>query len=93
MTFDKLVSRDIEDYFHGRKIKDKMLKKLEIVLNSINQVLEDAEERQYKSPNVMNWLDQLKEAMYEVELLLDEVANETSRQKLEAKFEPATSKR
>jgi len=70
-----------------------MLKKLEIVLNSINQVLEDAEERQYKSPNVMNWLDQLKEAMYEVELLLDEVANETSRQKLEAKFEPATSKR
>jgi len=41
----------------------------------------------------MNWLDQLKEAMYEVELLLDEVANETSRQKLEAKFEPATSKR
>ncbi|QCD95737.1 disease resistance protein RPM1 [Vigna unguiculata] len=69
-----------------------MLKKLEVVLNSINQVLEDAEERQYKSPNVMNWLDQLKEAMYEAELLLDEVANETLRQKLEAKFQPATSK-
>jgi len=45
VTFDKLASRDIEDYFHGRKIKDKMLKKLEIVLNSINQVLKDVEER------------------------------------------------
>lgn len=92
VTLDKLASRDIQDYFHGSKLKDKMLKKLDIVLNSINQVLEDAEERQYKSSNVMNWLDQLKEAIYEAELLLDEVANEASRQKLEAEFQPATSK-
>ncbi|KAG2372571.1 putative disease resistance protein [Vigna angularis] len=92
VTLDKLASRDIQDYFHGSKLKDKMLKKLDIVLNSINQVLEDAEERQYKTSNVMNWLDQLKEAIYEAELLLDEVANEASRQKLEAELQPATSK-
>ncbi|ESW20983.1 hypothetical protein PHAVU_005G031200 [Phaseolus vulgaris] len=92
VTFDRLASRDVKDYFHGRKLKDKMLIKLGIVLNSINQVLEDAEERQYKTPNVMKWLDQLKEAIYEAELLLDEVANEASRQKLEAEFDPATSK-
>ncbi|KAG5099293.1 hypothetical protein JHK82_044345 [Glycine max] len=92
VTFDRLASSDIKDYFHGRKLKDEMLKKLDIVLNSINQVLEDAEERQYRSPNVMKWLDELKEAIYEAELLLDEVATEASRQKLEAEFQPATSK-
>ena len=71
---------------------DEMLKRLDIVLNSINQVLEDAEEKQYRSPNVMKWLDELKEAIYEAELLLDEVATEASRQNLEAEFQPATSK-
>ncbi|RDX66572.1 putative disease resistance RPP13-like protein 1, partial [Mucuna pruriens] len=92
VTLDRLASRDIKDYFHGRKLKDEMLKKLDIALNSISQVLEDAEERQYKSPNVMKWLNELKEAIYEAELLLDEVATEVSRQKLEAEFQPATSK-
>ncbi|XP_020226664.1 putative disease resistance RPP13-like protein 1 [Cajanus cajan] len=92
VTFDRLASRDILNYFHGRKLKDEMLKKLGIALNSINQVLEDAEERQYRSPNVMKWLDELKEAIYEAELLFDEVATEALRLKLEAQFQPATSK-
>ncbi|RZB80582.1 putative disease resistance RPP13-like protein 1 [Glycine soja] len=57
-----------------------------------SKVLEDAEEKQYRSPNVMKWLDELKEAIYEAELLLGEVATEASRQNLEAEFQPATSK-
>ncbi|KAK7323364.1 hypothetical protein VNO77_26835 [Canavalia gladiata] len=92
VIFDRLASSDIKDFFLGRKLKDGLLKKLEIALNSINQVLEDAEERQYKSPNVMKWLDELKETMYEAELLLDEVATEASRQKLEAEFQSSMSK-
>ncbi|KAK7401325.1 hypothetical protein VNO78_12716 [Psophocarpus tetragonolobus] len=91
VTFDRLASSEIKAYFHGRKLKDEMLKRLDIALNSINQVLDDAEQRQYKNPNVMKWLDELKEAIYEAELLLDEVATEASRQKLEAEFQPATS--
>ncbi|KAL2337129.1 hypothetical protein Fmac_011575 [Flemingia macrophylla] len=79
-TLDKLALSEIKDYFNVRKFKDETLNKLDFALNSINQVLDDAEEMQYKSPNVMKWLDDVKEAIYELDLLLDEVATEVSRQ-------------
>ncbi|GAU20828.1 hypothetical protein TSUD_120200 [Trifolium subterraneum] len=57
---ERLASRDFRDYFHER-----VGKKLEIILDSINQVLDDAETKQYQMQNVKKWLDDLKyEAFY-----------------------------
>jgi len=55
------------------------VEKLEITLNSINQVLDDAETKQYQNQHVKNWLDRLKHEVYEVDQLLDEIARNEKR--------------
>ncbi|GAU51662.1 hypothetical protein TSUD_120140 [Trifolium subterraneum] len=37
-----------------------VVRKLEITLLSINEVLDDAETKQYKDPKVKNWVDDLQ---------------------------------
>ncbi|GAU51663.1 hypothetical protein TSUD_120150 [Trifolium subterraneum] len=66
---ERLASRDFRDYFHER-----VGKKFEIILDSINRVLDDAETKQYQMQNVKKWLDDLKYEAYEVEQLLDAIA-------------------
>ena len=43
VTFEKLASAGIEDYFRGRKHNEKLLKRLNITLLSINAVVDDSE--------------------------------------------------
>ncbi|XP_058721417.1 putative disease resistance RPP13-like protein 1 [Vicia villosa] len=71
---ERVVSGDYKDIF-----KKRMVNKLEINLNSINQVLDDAETKQYQNPNVRIWLDDIKHEVYEVEQLLDEIATSAQR--------------
>jgi len=69
VTIEKLASKD----FRGC-LRKGSVKKHEITLNSIHQLLDDAEIKQYQSLNVKNWLDGLKHEVYEVDQLLDEIA-------------------
>ncbi|WJX60321.1 hypothetical protein P8452_45545 [Trifolium repens] len=71
---DRLTSRVVIDYFGGE-----LVKRLEITLSSMNKVLDDAETKQYQNPNVKNWLDDLKNELYELEQVLDMVAIDTQR--------------
>ncbi|KAK2440157.1 putative disease resistance RPP13 protein [Trifolium repens] len=73
-AFERLASKDFKDLFHKG-----LVKKLEITLNSINQLLDDAEIKQYQNQNVKNWLDDLKHEIYEVDQLLDEIATNVQR--------------
>lgn len=92
VALERLASRDILDYFRGRKLKEGLLEKLDIALLSINQIIEDAEERQYINPNVKRWLDKLKDAVFKAEDLLDEIATEAAQQKLDAEHRAMTCK-
>lgn len=83
MTFDKLASAEIWDYFRGSKLNEKLLKRLNIALLSINAVVDDAEQMQIRNRHVKAWLDAVKDAMFEVEDLLDEVDTQVSRCKVE----------
>ncbi|KAJ7949557.1 Disease resistance protein [Quillaja saponaria] len=76
VAFDRLASREIVDYVQGRKLKEGLLKKLKITLLSINQLLDDAEEKQIRNPNVKEWLHELKDAVFDAEDLLDDIATE-----------------
>ncbi|XP_054792768.1 putative disease resistance RPP13-like protein 1 isoform X3 [Prosopis cineraria] len=93
LALERLASCDILDFFRVRKIQDGfLLKRLDITLNCIDKVIEDAEERQYRDPPVKRWLDELKDAVFRAEDLMDEIATEASRQKLQLQFHPATGK-
>ncbi|CAJ2638993.1 unnamed protein product [Trifolium pratense] len=86
-AFERLASKDFKDLFHNKGL----LKKLEITLNSINQLLDDAETKQYQNRNVKNWLDELKHEVYEVDQLLDEIALEQRKSKAKRFFSTLTN--
>jgi len=92
VTFEKLASAEIGAYFRGRKFSEKLLKKLNITLLSINAVVDDAELKQIKNRHMKAWLDAVKDAVFEAEDLLDEIDIEVSRCNREAEFESSADK-
>ncbi|KAL3750475.1 hypothetical protein ACJRO7_011474 [Eucalyptus globulus] len=90
VLLETLASRELLNFARRVKI-DKLLKKWETMLTSIDQVLIDAEDRQLTGdPNVKLWLKDLRNLAYDIEDLLDEFAIESMENK--SKMEPATSK-
>ncbi|XP_040993324.1 putative disease resistance RPP13-like protein 1 [Juglans microcarpa x Juglans regia] len=73
LFFERVASREFVDFFRIRKLDGRLLKRLEIALLSANAVLEDAEEMQFTKPMVKLWLDELKDAVYDAEDILDEI--------------------
>ncbi|KAG6632573.1 putative disease resistance protein At3g14460 [Carya illinoinensis] len=84
VLFERVASPEFVDFFRSRKLDGGLLKRLEIVLLSANAVLEDAEEMQFTKPIVKKWLDELKDAVYDAEDILDVIHTEVLRRKLEA---------
>lgn len=74
---ERIASTDFRAYFH-----EEVEKKLEITLDSINKVLDDAEAKQYRNKKVRNWLNDLKHEADEVEQILDMIATDVQRKKL-----------
>ena len=83
VAFDRAASREVLDYLNGRKLIDRLVQKLKLELMSAGAVLNDAEEKQITDPAVKKWLDELKDAVYVADDLLDEIAYEALRCKLE----------
>nr|POE56110.1 putative disease resistance rpp13-like protein 1 [Quercus suber] len=92
VAFDRVAPRDVVNFLKGSKRIDGLVQKLKIVLISANSVLNDAEEKQFTDSNVKQWLDELKDAVYVADDLLDEIATEALRPKLEAEFQTSNSK-
>ncbi|KAL4600676.1 hypothetical protein ACB092_11G215400 [Castanea dentata] len=84
VAFDRVASREVLDYLNGRKLIDRLVKKLKMELVSAGAVLNDAENKQITDPAVKKWLDELKDAVYVADDILDEIAYEALRCKLEA---------
>ena len=63
VLFDRMASREVFYFIRGKKLTDGLLKKLKILLLSVNTVLNDAEEKQITSLTVKN--DELRDAVYD----------------------------
>ncbi|XP_062081282.1 putative disease resistance RPP13-like protein 1 [Humulus lupulus] len=83
VLFDRLASKEVLDFFRGDKLNQKLLKRLKTVLLSANALLNDAEEKQPGDNNVKNWLDELKEVLYEADHVMDKISTEALRLKME----------
>ncbi|KAJ4848840.1 hypothetical protein Tsubulata_037990 [Turnera subulata] len=84
VLLERLASREVLDFFTATKLDHRLLKKLQITMISVNGLLDDAEEKQISRPAVVRWLDELKDAAYQADDLLDEIAYESIRLEAEA---------
>nr|XP_034893046.1 putative disease resistance protein At3g14460 [Populus alba] len=78
---DRLASRQVLGFFKSHKLDDGLLEKLKETLNTVNGLLDDAEEKQITNRAVKNWLNDVKHGVYEAEDILDEINYEDLRSK------------
>ncbi|RVW70955.1 putative disease resistance RPP13-like protein 1 [Vitis vinifera] len=84
VLFDRLASSEVLDFIRGQKLSDSLLSKLKIKLLIVDAVLNHAEVKQFTEPAVKEWLLHVKGTLYDAEDLLDEIATEALRCKMEA---------
>ncbi|XP_034700907.1 putative disease resistance RPP13-like protein 1 [Vitis riparia] len=84
VLFDRLASREVVKFIRGHELDDALLKKLKRKLRTVHAVLNDAEAKQITNPAVKEWMDELKVVVYDAEDVLDEIATEDLRCKIEA---------
>ncbi|KAK4608599.1 hypothetical protein RGQ29_002133 [Quercus rubra] len=87
-----MASQEVVKFIRGRKVPATLLAKLKTWCLTLNKVLNDAEEREITDTSVKEWLDELKDAVYHAEDLLDEIATEALRCQVEADFGTSTNK-
>ncbi|XP_057499193.1 putative disease resistance RPP13-like protein 1 [Actinidia eriantha] len=89
VLFDRLASPEVVNFFRGPKRNhgDKLLQKLNLSLRGMKPVLDDAETRQITDQSVQEWVDELKHVVYQADDLLDEIATEALRLKVESVYE------
>ncbi|KOM49456.1 hypothetical protein LR48_Vigan08g028300 [Vigna angularis] len=92
LLFDKLDSHQVLHYFRGRNLDEKLLKKLKRNLMDINAVIDDAEQKQFSNSLVKEWLDEVRDVLYDAEDLLEQIDYEFSKAKLEGEFQTSSSK-
>ncbi|XP_028803913.1 putative disease resistance RPP13-like protein 1 [Neltuma alba] len=89
---DLISSREFRDFVKNRKLNVSLLDELKITLLMLGAVLNDAEEKQITRPEVKEWLEELKDAIYDAEDLLDEINTESLRCKVEQDSQNAANK-
>ncbi|KAB2031602.1 hypothetical protein ES319_D05G315800v1 [Gossypium barbadense] len=87
VLLDRIVSADVRGFIKGKKLEAMLLNKLKPPLMSVKAVLDDAENKQITNPNVKSWIDELKDAVYDAEDLLDDISTEALRNKIESEHQ------
>nr|XP_023899480.1 putative disease resistance protein At3g14460 [Quercus suber] len=92
VLFAKMTSQEVVNFIRGRKVPATLLTELKMLCLTLSKVLNDAEEREITDTNVKEWLDELKDAVYHAEDLLDKIATEALRCQVEADSGTSTRK-
>ena len=82
---DKLTSTEFRDYITKTKLNESLMEEMETTLLALDVVLDDAEEKQILQPKIKQWLDRLKDAIFDAEDLLNEISYDALRCKVEKK--------
>ncbi|KAM3733832.1 hypothetical protein ACB098_11G167900 [Castanea mollissima] len=82
--FERLASPLVRNFFGDRDFDQTLFDKMKTVLLTVNAVLSDAEEKQITNMAVKEWVNELKDAAYHAEDLLDEIATIALQCELEA---------
>ncbi|KAL1324698.1 hypothetical protein AAHE18_13G109500 [Arachis hypogaea] len=71
---DTIVSPAVLEFLRGNHIDEPLLEKLKMLLVLAATVLNDVEEKQFTDTSVKEWFDGLRNAAYDADDLLDEIA-------------------
>nr|POE78727.1 putative disease resistance rpp13-like protein 1 [Quercus suber] len=75
VLFERLADPLLGVFFGEQNLDQTLLDKLNTVLLSVNAVLSDAEEKQITNLAVKKWVNELKDAAYHADDLLDQIAS------------------
>ncbi|XP_034700929.1 putative disease resistance RPP13-like protein 1 [Vitis riparia] len=78
-----MASRDILTFLRGQKLSETLLRKLQMKLLEVQAVLNDAEAKQITNSSVKDWVDELKDVVYDAEDLVDDITTEALRRTME----------
>ncbi|KAL6328645.1 hypothetical protein AAG906_003330 [Vitis piasezkii] len=92
VLFDRMASRDVLTFLRGQKLSATLLRNLQLKLLEVQAVLNDAEAKQITNSAVKDWVDELKDAVYDAEDLVDDITTEALRRKrrIESRVEEIT---
>ncbi|CAL5183504.1 unnamed protein product [Lathyrus oleraceus] len=81
VVLDRLASPEVVDLIRGKKIDVNLVQRLKNTLYAVEAVLNDAEQKQIPDSAVNNWLDDLKDALYVADDILDHISTKASLSK------------
>ena len=91
--FERLASQEVANFILRRKLSQELLNDLKRTFLVVLNVLNDAEVKQFSNDLVKQWLIQVKDAVYDAEDLLDEIATDALRRQIEAAVDSQTGSR
>ncbi|KAJ7947337.1 Disease resistance protein [Quillaja saponaria] len=68
-----MAKPEVVNFLKRKKLDQKLLRRLKSALLAVKPVLNDAEKKQIRDPDVKEWLDELNDAVYHADDLLDEI--------------------
>ena len=80
---ERMDSREVLTFLRGQKLSSTLLRKLTIKLLAVQTAVDDAEAKQSTKSAVKVWVDELRDAVYDAEDLLDDITTEALRCKTE----------
>lgn len=80
---ERLTSSEFRDFIINKKLNVSLLRQLEITLLTLHAVLDDAEKKQINNLAVKQWLDELKDAIFDAEDLINQISYDSLRCKVE----------
>jgi len=78
VVLDRLASPQFADLIRGKKVDVNLVQRLKNTLYAVETVLNDAEQKQFKDSVVNKWLDDLKDAVYVADDLLDHISTKAA---------------
>ena len=93
LLFERLASQDVANFILRWKLSQQLLNDLKRKFLVVLNVLNDAEVKQFSNDLVKQWLIQVKDAVYDAEDLLGEIATDALRRQIEAAADSQTGSR
>jgi len=81
VVLDRLASPQVLDFIHGKKVDLNLVQRLKNILYAVEAVLNDAEQKQFKDFSINKWLNDLKDAVYIADDLLDHICTKAATRK------------